>query len=118
MTQIPISSVSEKSRSTLEKRVPDNMKVTKDTMHAGVDAYKKVIAEQIVEHQLGVAGDGGGEGGGDLGQFGCRGEKQQPYQAFCNLGALGELVGIDRKPGAGDPHAGAGDGENHQIYRQ
>lgn len=37
----------EKSRSTLEKRVPDNMKVTKDTMHAGVDAYKKVIESDV-----------------------------------------------------------------------
>jgi predicted dehydrogenase len=37
----------EKSRSTLEKRVPDNMKVTKESMHSGVDAYKKVIESDV-----------------------------------------------------------------------
>ena len=36
----------EKSRATLGG-VPDNMKVTKDTMHAGVDAYKKVIESDV-----------------------------------------------------------------------
>jgi len=37
----------EKSRATLEKRVPDNMKVSKDTMFSGVDAYKKVIESDV-----------------------------------------------------------------------
>ncbi|MFK7789466.1 MAG: Gfo/Idh/MocA family protein, partial [Phycisphaeraceae bacterium] len=37
----------ERSRQTLEKRVPESMKVTNDTMFSGLDAYQKVIESEV-----------------------------------------------------------------------
>lgn len=37
----------QRSRETLEKNVPENMKVTNDTMHVGMDAYQKVIDSDV-----------------------------------------------------------------------